>query len=396
VNEVIRATIHDALDVQEPPGLRSRVISSVPMRQARRLSWRLPPISGQWAAAVTALLLTAALLLALVSTRIGSRPETTRPNGTGLRLTNPSGVAIAPDGSVYVADYVGGRIYRIRPDGALVTVAGGGLQSEGPATRSNLFAPMGLAFGPNDSLYIGEIGGTRISRLDSHGNLSTIASTSGQTWGLAFNSAGELYASVGDGVAMIVPNGMHSIDLSSVGGPAVSPGYLAFDSRGNLYIADLSPPISSIQLTPPAAGGCRILRVTPTNTVSVIAGTGQCAYSGDGGRAASAELNNPNGIAIDAAGNLYIADSNNYRIRRIDTHGIITTVAGNGNANHTGDGGPAVDAKVGYVSGMAIAQDRYLYFAEKGGFNAYGAVRVIDLKTGIIRTVVDSYSRVVS
>ena len=395
MDELIRSTIHNALEAPEPAGLRSRVIGAVPMQRRTRTGWRIPRLNGQWAAGLAAILLTAALLLALVGTRIGLRPETTKPVGPAVRLMNPSGIAVAPDGSVYLADYVGGRIYRIRPDGALVAIAGGGPQSEGPATRSNLYGPMGLAFGPNGDLYIGEIGGTRISRLNSQGYVSTIASTGGEAWGLAFNSAGELYVSLGDRVAMVVPNGMNSIDLSSVGGPAIWPGYLTFDSRGNLYIADLAPPATPIQLTPPAAGGCRILRVTPTGAASVIAGTGRCAFSGDGGPAAGAELNNPNGIAFDAAGNLYFADSNNHRIRRIDTRGVITTVAGKGSSNHTGDGGPAINAEVGYISGMAIAQDRYLYFAEKGGFNAYGAVRVIDLRTGIIRTVVDSYSRVV-
>ena len=397
MDELIRTTIHEALDVREPAGLRSRVMAAVPMERRRRWQWRIPTVSGQWAVAVTAILLTAALLAVLMSARIGIRPQPSKPIGPGVRLTNPSGIAIAPDGTVYVADFVDGRIFRIRPDGALVTVAGGGFQAEGKGTKSNIYGPTGLAFGPNGDLYIGEVGGLRISRLDAQGNLSTIASTGGMTWGLAISSAGELYASIGgDEVALVTPGRMNSIDLSSVGGPAIWPGYLAFDNRGNLYIADLAPATSSVPLTPPAAGGCRILRVTPDNIVSVVAGTGRCGFSGDGGPAASAELDNPNGIAFDAAGNLYVADSYNNRIRRIDAHGVITTVAGNGNVNPTGDNGQALNISLGNLSGMAIAQGRYLYFAEKGPMNAYGAVRVIDLETGSIRTVVDSYSRVIS
>ena len=394
MEELIRSTIHDALEVAEPPGLRYRVIEAVPLDRRHPSRWPEPRVSYQWAAGLAAILLTVALLAGLVATRVGL-PNTTKPVAPVLRLTNPSGLAVAPDGSLYVADYVGGRIYRIRGDGVLVAVAGGGTQAEGPGLRSNIYGPMGLAVDSSGYLYIGEVGGTRISRLDSRGDLTTVLSSGGEVWGLAFNQAGELYASFGDGVGLVVIGGTHAIDLSSVAGPPVWPGYLAFDARGNLYISDLAPPVSTIQLTPPPAGGCRILRVTPAGGVAVIAGTGRCAYSGEGGPAGRAELNNPNGIALDAAGNLYFADTNNYRIRRIDNRGIITTVAGNGTANHTGDGGPAVNAQVGYVSGMALVQDRYLYFAEKGGFNAYGAVRVIDLQTGTIRTVVDSYSRVI-
>jgi sugar lactone lactonase YvrE len=373
------------------------VIDAVPVERRRKWQWHIPTPTGQWAVGVTAILLTAALLLALMSTRIGLRPQPSKPISPAVRLTNPSGLAIAPDGTLYVADYLGGRVFRIRADGALVTVAGGGLQAEGQATKSNVFGPTGLAFGPNGDLYIGEVGGSRISRLNAQGNLSTIASTGGMAWGLAISPAGELYASIGgEEVALVTPGRMNSIDLSAVGGPAVWPGYLAFDSRGNLYIADLAPVASPIPLTPPAAGGCRILKVTPDDTVSVIAGTGRCGFSGDGGPATAAQLDDPKGIAFDAAGNLYVADSHNYRIRRIDAKGIITTVAGKSIGRHTGDNGPAANAELAYLSGATIAQGRYLYFSEQSGMNAYGAVRVIDLQTGIIRTVVDSFSRVVS
>jgi sugar lactone lactonase YvrE len=398
MDELIRATIHDALDVREPAGLRSRVIAAVPIARSTHRPWRMPRINGQWAVGVAAILLTAALLLALMSSRIGLRPQPSKPIAPGIRLTNPSGVAIAPDGTVYVADYANSRVYRLQRDGTLARVAGGGLQYEGLGTKSNIFGPMQLAFAPNSDLYVAEMGGTRISRIDPNGNLSTFYSSfAAQVWGVAFSPSGMLYASPYARVAAIHADGsVFPIDLSAVPGPAIWPGYMTFDSAGNLYVADLAPSVSTIQLTPPLPGGCRILRITPEHSVSVIAGTGLCGYSGDGGPASQAQLGDPNGIAFDAAGNMYVADSKNYRIRRIDTHGVITTVAGKSRGRHTGDNGPAANAELSYLSGVAVAQGRYLYFSEQGGLNAYGAVRVIDLQTGIIRTVVDSYSQVVS
>jgi sugar lactone lactonase YvrE len=397
VDELIHATIHDALDIQEPAGLRARVIRAVPMDRPGRRHWRLPTVSGQWAAGLAAIVVTAALLIALAGTRIGSHPASPGPVGPGLRLTNPSGIAVAADGTVYVADYNHSRVYRVRPDGALVVVAGGGSLAEGPGPQSNIFGPMALQFDSDGNLLIAENAGTSIGRLDPNGNLTTVYSSFGRVWGLAISPSGPLYASLSDRVAAILPGTQSPVDLSSVPGPVVWPGYIAFDARGNLYVADLAPVRTSIQLTPPAPGGCRIIRVAPDNSVSVIAGTGQCGYSGDGGPAVNAKLDDPNGIAFDPAGNLYFADSNNERIRKIDTRGVITTVAGNGAGGHTGDNGPALNARLGQMSGVQIANGRYLYFAEdSGGMNSYGAVRVVDLRTGIIRTVVDSYSRVVS
>lgn len=407
MDELIHATIHDALDVQEPAGLRSRVIRAVPMDRPRRRHWRLPAVSGQWAAGFAAILLTVALLTALVSTRTAPRSQF-GPNDTtrasGARLVAPTGIAVGPDGTIYVADYYAKRVYRLQAGGSLVTVAGGGLQYEGVATKASLFNPQGLAFAANGDLYIADSEGSSIRRLDRAGMLTTFMSihaTGGALtpFGLAFDAGGVLYVGNIEGnLASIATDGtLSTIDLSAVPPPRVQAGYLTFDRAGNLYVADGSPYATLPDQVPPPPGGCRIIKVAPDRSVSVVAGTGTCGFSGDGGPAVGAQLDNPEGLAVDAAGNLYIADSHNYRIRRIDTHGVITTIAGNwGIASHTGDGGPAVNAVLGYLSGLAIVQGRFLYVSEVGGYNAYGAVRAIDLQTGTIRTVVDSYSRVVS
>jgi sugar lactone lactonase YvrE len=398
----MRATIQEALDVSEPAGLRSRVIASVPMERRRRRHGTVAMPRLQWATAFAAIVLTAALIAALVYSRIGPLPAVTHPPAPHLNLLAPEGIAVGPDGTVYVADYKSSRIYRVQADGTLATVAGGGSQYEGPATKVNIFAPVGLAVRSDGDIFFAESLGSTIRRIDHGGYLSTYASefpggTYLSPWGLAVSPSGTLYADLGGGVDLINPGGLTTpISLAAVPAPAVWPGYMAFDPAGNLYVSDMAPTSSSVQLTPPAAGGCRILRIAPDNSVTVIAGTGTCGYSGDGGPAARAELNDPQGIAFDAAGNLYFADSHNYRVRRIDAHGTITTIAGTGREGTVGDGGPAVKAELAYLGGMA-AQGSFLYVSEKEtASGTYGAIRAIDLRDGSIRTLVNSTSRVVS
>jgi sugar lactone lactonase YvrE len=116
--------------------------------------------------------------------------------------------------------------------------------------------------------------------------------------------------------------------------------------------------------------------------LKVIAGTGTCGFKGDGGPATFAELNDPNGLAFDSAGNLYVADSNNQRIRRIDRNGIMTTVAGTGVAGSSGDNGPGTGAQLDNPFGMGMAPGDLLYIAEGGGHR----VRLLRLSSGIIST----------
>jgi len=175
---------------------------------------------------------------------------------------------------------------------------------------------------------------------------------------------------------------------------------MAFDSAGNLYISDRSPGATDnpTYTENPIGGGCRIVRVSPDTKMSVIAGTGVCGYSGDGGPAVAAQLDDPGGIAFDSAGNLYFSDSNNHRIRRIDRNGIITTVAGTGVAGYGGDGGPANAAQLEYPFGMGIAPSGLLYFSDASCscWNPItrGKVRVVNLSTGKITTVMDGHTPV--
>jgi sugar lactone lactonase YvrE len=400
VDDLIRETIHDALAVEQPPaGLRARVIGAVPMNKRETQSRGRP--SFQWAAGLVALGVTVAVIAGLVYNHgVLTSPSGKAPAASSARLISPEGLGVAPDGSLYVSDYLGNRVYRVQPDGSLVLIAGGGTQYEGPATKSNIFGPSGLAFDQDGNLYIADNRGGVIRRVDRNGMLTSFAtmhvsSSLNNPLGLAFDRSGVLFVGAYNGdLVAIQPNGSTStIDLSAVGPPAVIAGYLAFDSVGNLYVADRSAQAN----TTAVGGGCRIIRVKPDRSVQVFAGTGKCGFSGDGGPAAGAEIDDPNGIAFDAAGNLYFADSNNHRIRRIDPQGIITTVAGTGVEGHTGDGGPAVKAQLGYLAGIAL-RGKFLYISDNCGCMdsaQYGAVRMLHLSDGTITTVASSRSRVV-
>jgi len=229
--------------------------------------------------------------------------------------------------------------------GIITTFAGSGARGYsgdgGPATQAALNYSDAVAFDTAGNLYFCDGNNNRVRKVDTQGIITTV---------------------VGNG------SGGYSGD----GGPAIQAGLtplaLAFDTAGNLLITDVN--------------NNRIRKVNAQGIITTVAGTGSAGYSGDGGPATQAELISPYGLGFDAAGNLFFSDNGNRRIRKIDTQGIITTIAGNGTLNASGDGGPANQAQLSFSYQFAFDAAGNLFFADY--LNA--RVRKIDTH-GIITTV---------
>lgn len=253
---------------------------------------------------------------------------------TAAQLNYPDGVAVASNGDVYIADFTNQRVRRIdATTGLISTVAGtgvAGFDGDGTATAKQLRDPVHVSFDASGNLLIADVSNERIRRLDlMSGLIGTIAGT-GTT---GFN---------GDGIAAT------SADLNQ-------PTGVVSDASGNFYFADLQ--------------NDRIRRVDAVSgLISTIAGDGTYATSGDGGPAAAAQVARPTSLCRDAAGNLFIAENGNHVIRRIDADtGIITTICGSaGNAGFSGDGGPAISAKVQDPYDLVFDAAGNLYFSDAG------------------------------
>jgi uncharacterized protein (TIGR03437 family) len=264
------------------------------------------------------------------------------------RLNQPSGLAIDASGNLFIADTINRRVRKIGPDGTITTVAGNGgvgySGDNGPATSAQLYDPNGIALDASGILFIADEYNQRVRKVGPDGIITTVA---------------------GNGTA----------GYSGDGGPATGaqlndPNGIALDASGILYIADTD--------------NSRIRRVGSDGTITTVAGNGTGGYSGDGGLAAKAQLNGPKGISIDATGNLYIADTNNNRVRKVSTAGAITTVAGNGALGYAGDGGPATSAKMAYPYGVTLDKAGYLYITDQGN------QRIRKVTGGTISTIAGS------
>lgn len=262
-------------------------------------------------------------------------------------LNHPRGLAIDASGSVYVGDADNLRVRRISPNGMISTVAGNGYAGNfgdgGLAMNASLGNLTGLALDAAGNLYIADAHNMCVRKVTPGGIISTVAGI----------------------------NGVQG--FSGDGGPATGarlnvPAAVMF-SGGNLYIAD-----SSNQ---------RIRRVSGNGTITTIAGNSAVAgFAGDGGLATSALLAFPLGMAMDSVGNLYFADGDNNRVRRISPGGVITTVAGNGAGRFAGDAGPATGASLNIPEDVAIDGAGNLVIADSGN----NRVRKVD-SSGLISTL---------
>jgi len=233
------------------------------------------------------------------------------------QLSGPGGIAIDHAGNIFIADSGNERVRRISPSGVIATVAGGGTAAnvDGiPATTAQFIDLAAIAVDASGDIFVSDLGYSVVRKVSPSGIIATVAGNG--TSGYSGDGGPAVHARLGD------------------------PYGLAVDGAGNLYIAD-------------SENNC-VRKVSSNGTITTFAGTGFAGFSGDGGAAASAQLDYPQGVALDGSGNLLIADLDNYRVRKVSANGTITTVAGNGTYGLTGDGGLATNAE---LTGASLAVD---------------------------------------
>ncbi|MBI4404879.1 MAG: SMP-30/gluconolactonase/LRE family protein [Deltaproteobacteria bacterium] len=309
---------------------------------------------------------------------------------TKATLYSPSGIHIDSSGNIYVADTSNHRIRKVDAGGIIATVAGNGLvgySGDGMATNVKLSSPSGIAGDSSGNFYIADSGNHRVRKVDVNGKLTTVAGNGAGGYSgdggvgsaaqinspsaIALDRSGNLFiadksnhairkldasGNISTFAGATNSNGSPVSGYSGDGGVAIgaqlnSPSGVAVDSSGNVYIAD--------------TGNHRLRRVDTNGKISTVAGYSVPGSAGDGGAAIAAQLNSPSGVALDDAGNIYIADSSNHLIRKIDANGMISTVAGNITSTLSSDGGLATVSQLSYPTSVAVDGAGNLYIADK-------------------------------
>jgi sugar lactone lactonase YvrE len=300
-----------------------------------------------------------------------------------LRLMMLFGLAVAAATAGGCSNWILGVVQSFgAQDGPKIsTVAGngtGGYQGDGgPATSAQLHRPYAVAVDSSNNVYVADGLNNLIRMVSPSGIISTVSTTTSPLFnpdGVAVDTTRAIIyiSDTGDQVIKKVTGGVISTVVSGlVGLPPVTlsdPYGIAVDSSGNLFIADM--------------GNSRVLEFDGATVTQVAGATGSAGFGGDGGLATAAHLNYPTAVAVDASGNLYIADGLNFVIRKVDhTSQNITTVAGNGVNGNSGDGGPATQAELNQPFGVAVDSAGNLYISEISSI-----VRKVDAN-GIITTV---------
>jgi len=255
---------------------------------------------------------------------------------TAALLNGPLGTAVAPDGSIYIADNANDRIRKIAPNGIITTIAGsvGGFTGDGgQAVAARLNGPISVALDPAGNLFFTDVLNLRIRKIATNGIITTVAGTG-------------------------------RFSLSGDGGPATAadafPCWLALGPDGSIYFTDDGDARSN--------GNKRIRRVAPNGIISTVAGTGVAGFTGDGGPATAAQLRSASGVAVDAGGNIFISESYGQRIRKVDPSGKITTYAGTGTAGAGGDGGPALTAQFNFPFGLTVDSIGNLFVVDRSNY----------------------------
>ena len=319
------------------------------------------------------------------------------------RLNVPAGLAFDKKGNLYIADRNNHRIRKVDTRGKISTVAGTGTAGfsgdGGPATRAQLNHPSGIAFDKKGDLYFSDRSNDRIRMIDSSGNIHTYAGNGKEgfrgdsgpalqasldkPFGIAFDKKGNLYIADrrNNRVRMVNSRGIITTVAGDGGfffsgdnGPAyrasvAGPTGVVVDDQGVLYIADRS--------------NNRVRTVDSQGMITTVVGTGKQDYNGDSEVARETNLHLPFGVTLDPKGNLLVIDRSHYRIRSIDLkRGSVETIAGNGKKMFAGDGGPATGATLSFPHGISVDKNDNVIFSDKGNYR----IRKIS-PDGEIRTI---------
>ena len=324
------------------------------------------------------------------------------------RLSGPSGLVVDGLGNIFIADSNNSCVRKVAVGGTITTFAGTGFAGfsgdNGPAVNAQLAYPRGVALDGSGNLLITDSNNARIRTVSANGTISTVPGNA--TYGatgvgdIAVDSAGNIFIDgsasgltsfelTGDfsgtlflaqvsssppGISVLrkisaagtisTVAGNSASGLYGVGGPAIGGQFgsvqgVAADGSGNVFVAD---PVDN-----------SVLKISAAGILTVVAGNGTSKFSGDGGLATNAELAAPMAVAVDGSGDLFIADYDNGRIRKVTPNGMITTVAGNGDAGYAGDGGQALNAEIARPSGVAI--------------DGSGNIFILDTTNSVVRKV---------
>ncbi|HEY7392663.1 MAG TPA: hypothetical protein VH640_29345 [Bryobacteraceae bacterium] len=247
---------------------------------------------------------------------------------TKAQLNRPLGLALDTAGNLHIADTGNRRIRKVNPAGQIGTEGGAGITGfagdNGPATAAEFASPGGVAVDGLSNVYVADSGNNRIRQITGSGRIQTV---------------------VGNGASGLGQEGLPGPQM-----PLSSPQGVCTDRSGVLYIVD--------------TGNNRVLRAPANGGVTTAAGNGSQGYAGDGGPARLAQLNAPTACALDSAGDLFITDTSNQAIRKVTPDGNISTVAGNGAAGFSGDGGPAATAALSGPIGIAVTDDGNIYISD--------------------------------
>jgi sugar lactone lactonase YvrE len=326
-------------------------------------------------------------------------------------LNNPYGVYVSTVGHVYIADTNNCWIRKVDASTKIIILVAGNTTAlppvpsysgdNSPALGANLNYPRDVFVQESTGeaiITIADTGNHRIRSFLEGGNIATLAGTGVASYagdgalatsaaidtprGVTMKSTGELVIadSLNSCLRQVTPVSKIISTVTGMGNPTFDqPRHIALDASGNVYIADMS--------------NHRIRKMDPSGRVTTVAGTGVAGYSGDGGMAMSARLNGPASVAVDGSGNIFIADTNNCCIRKVDAAGTITTVAGTGVAGYTGDNGPATSARLRNPYGVKVnASNIYIADYDNNCVRKVNTSGIITTAAGICDRNVSTYS----